>query len=265
MAYYRMPSSDDRPASAWRRRGESNPVRALCALSFALGVSPVACQKSPSGSAPTPTAPTTASAVKEPAAQVSASAPAASTAPAAAPSSSSAAADAGAEPAATAPVRPPLLDDAGAPLPQTEDRPSVESAFFRELGPALWQAIVDDDPDAALPWFFPVEAYRAVKAIADPDRDWETRLVRHFARDIHAYRMQLGKYRHEMQYVRVEVPADRAKWMKPHSEGNKLGYWRVLRAQLVYLDREQRERRLEITSMISWRGEWYVVHLHGFE
>jgi hypothetical protein len=160
---------------------------------------------------------------------------------------------------------PPLLDDTGALLAQTDERPTAESAFFQRLGPALWQAILEDDAKLALPWFFPVEAYRAVKAIAEPDRDWETRLVRHFERDIHDYRMQLGKFRDEMQYVRIEVPSDGAKWMKPHSECNKLGYWRVLRAQLVYLDREQRERRMEITSMISWRGEWYVVHLHGFE
>ena len=166
--------------------------------------------------------------------------------------------DAGASP-------PPLLDDAGATLAQTEDKPSVDSAFFRQLGPQLWQAIVEDDADLVLAHFFPREAYREVKAIADPDRDWEARLVRHFTRDIHEYRMQLGKYRDEMQFVRIEVPTDRAKWMKPHTEGNKLGYWRVLRAQLVYLDRQQRERRLEITSMISWRGEWYVVHLHGFQ
>ena len=53
--------------------------------------------------------------------------------------------------------------------------------------------------------------------------------------------------------------------MKPGSEGNKLGYYRVLRSALVYSDAQGRERELSVTSMISWRGEWYVVHLAGFK
>jgi hypothetical protein len=53
--------------------------------------------------------------------------------------------------------------------------------------------------------------------------------------------------------------------MKPGSEGNKLGYWRVLRAELRCREAQGRERILEVTSLISWRGEWYAVHLHGFK
>jgi hypothetical protein len=53
--------------------------------------------------------------------------------------------------------------------------------------------------------------------------------------------------------------------MKPHSEGNRIGYWRSTRNQLSYVDGKGKARTLEVTSLISWRGEWYVVHLHGFE
>jgi hypothetical protein len=53
--------------------------------------------------------------------------------------------------------------------------------------------------------------------------------------------------------------------MKPGSEGNKIGYWRVLRSKLRYADAEGNQQSLEITSLISWRGEWYVVHVNGFE
>jgi hypothetical protein len=28
---------------------------------------------------------------------------------------------------------------------------------------------------------------------------------------------------------------------------------------------EGKERTLEVTSLISWRGAWYVVHLSGFK
>lgn len=166
---------------------------------------------------------------------------------------------------APSPVPPPLLDDAGAPLPQTEDRPRTDSAWFEDLGPALWRAILADDPSLALPHFFPVVAYQQVKAIADPARDWEARLVRLFGRDVHRYHQRLGPERDRLRFEALEVPDARATFMKPGSEGNRLGYWRVLRSQLVYRDARDRTLRLEVTSLISWRGEWYVVHLHGFE
>jgi hypothetical protein len=53
--------------------------------------------------------------------------------------------------------------------------------------------------------------------------------------------------------------------MKPGKEGNRVGYFRVLRSKLRIGLPEGRERTLELTSLISWRGEWYVVHLSGFD
>jgi hypothetical protein len=53
--------------------------------------------------------------------------------------------------------------------------------------------------------------------------------------------------------------------MKPGREGNKVGYYRVLRSKLRFTLPNGKERPLELTSLISWRGEWYVVHLHGFD
>ncbi len=53
--------------------------------------------------------------------------------------------------------------------------------------------------------------------------------------------------------------------MKKHREGNAIGYHRVKRAHLVFRDGAGKERKLEITAMISWRGHWHVVHLHGFK
>jgi len=160
---------------------------------------------------------------------------------------------------------PPLLDDSGNPLPQTDDRPTTESAFFQRLGPMLFEAIVRDDPEVVMPYFFPRVAYEQVKAIARPERDWRMRLVRLFERDIHGYYRHLGRYRNQAQYVGFEVVEDRARFMKPHTEGNRLPYWRVLRSHLIYRDHQGRRLRLEVTSLISWRGEWYVVHLNGFK
>jgi hypothetical protein len=158
----------------------------------------------------------------------------------------------------------PLLDGSGQPLPQTEEQPSTTTDRFRARIDLLARAIVRDDADLATPVFFPVIAYRQVKAIADPQRDWRLRLWAAFTRDIHEYRHRLGKNGAEAHLSRIDVPQDRARWMKPGSEGNKVGYFRVLRSQMRFGLPAGREQSLEVTSMISWRGEWYVVHLNGF-
>lgn len=185
--------------------------------------------------------------------------PSASAAPVAPPASASAAvADAGVAP-------PALAAPDGGVLPQTEQRPSSSSVWIQRSARLLFQAIALDKPQLAHPVFFPIEAYRRVKAVSDPDRDYDRRLVAHFDRDIHDYHQKLGKQASEAAFVALEIPEDRAKWMKPHSEGNKLGYFRVLRSKLRYRVGSGAERFFEVTSLISWRGEWYVVHLNGFE
>jgi hypothetical protein len=117
----------------------------------------------------------------------------------------------------------------------------------------------------ALPSFFPVEAYAQVKAIDKPERDWQRRLVAAFERNIHEYHKKLGPKASASRWARIEVPEASVKWMRPGSEGNRLGYYRVLRSRFVMVSAEGEELAFEVTSMISWRGEWYVVHLHGFD
>jgi hypothetical protein len=160
---------------------------------------------------------------------------------------------------------PPLLDDAGNPLPQTEDAPTTTSASLQRRLEALVRAIAEDEPGLASTSFFPVEAYKQVKAIAKPEQDWKRRLVAAFERNIHDYHRQLGSAAPHIRFSRIEVPAPKVKWMKPGSEGNRVGYFRVVRSKLIVAKADGSETALEVTSMISWRGEWYVVHLHGFE
>jgi hypothetical protein len=163
------------------------------------------------------------------------------------------------------PAVPALLDATGKALPQTEDRPSVDSAWFRSRGEKLFQSIVKDDPESSLEFFFPLVAYEQVKDVGNPARDYQYRLIKNFKRDVHEYHRLVGENPEQAKFVGIEVPEAQAKWMKPGSEGNKLGYFRVLRSRLRFADSKGKERELEITSFISWRGEWYLVHLHGFK
>jgi hypothetical protein len=201
---------------------------------------------------------------------VPASASAAPAAPAstvpAAPAAASASAPAASSPSsAAAAPSPPLISEAGAPLPQTEARPSADSPHLRKNLELVVEAIAHDDPARAIPAFFPLVAYTQVKAIERPERDWKRRLIGAFERDVHEYHRALGRDAASAVLLRVEVPEAKVKWMKPGTEGNRVGYFRVLRSKLVLGLSGGRERALEVTSLISWRGEWYVVHLSGFD
>jgi hypothetical protein len=157
-----------------------------------------------------------------------------------------------------------LIAADGAPLPQTRDRPSADSPGLRWRLGRLVSAIAHDDPELALPAFFPRVAYKQVKAVAHPERDWEQRLVRAFRRDIHDYHRLLGREASGARLAELVVDEPRVRWMDPGTEGNRLGYHRVTRSRLRLRLSSGKERELELTSLISWRGEWYVVHLHGF-
>jgi hypothetical protein len=161
-------------------------------------------------------------------------------------------------------LAPPLLGADGTPLPQTRDRPRTDSPGFQLRLERLVDAIAHDDPERALPVFFPVVAYELVKAIPNPSRDWEGRLVRAFRRDIHDYHRQLGPEAAGARLAGIVTNERAVRWMEPGAEGNRVGYHRVTRSRLKLRLPSGTTRDLELTSLISWRGAWYVVHLHGF-
>jgi hypothetical protein len=162
-------------------------------------------------------------------------------------------------------LQPALVDAQGQALPQTEERPTTSGASFQRRVEQLCQAIIEGAPAQAHGAFFPLLAYSQVKAVADPGRDYRLRLLAHFDRDILDYHRRLARRPGPYRCGGITVPENLARWMKPGSEYNKLGYFRVLRAHLQLVDAAEKTTSFEVTSLISWRGEWYVVHLNGFE
>ena len=148
-------------------------------------------------------------------------------------------------------------------LPQTPDKPSGASAKLAEHASALWQAIVSDDPSVAAPAFFPLGAYLQVKAISNPESDYRTRLLAAYAEDIHALHAKLGSRAATAQLTGIEVPDGQAVWVQPGEEYNKGSYWRVYGANLRYTTPDGQGGSFPIASLISWRGQWYVVHLNS--
>ena len=53
---------------------------------------------------------------------------------------------------------------------------------------------------------------------------------------------------------------DPVRKLQPGEEYNKLSYWRVYGTTLYYTEDGQ-GNSFPVTSLISWRGEWYVMHL----
>jgi hypothetical protein len=147
-----------------------------------------------------------------------------------------------------------------ASLPQTHDVPHAAGTAFEARRDALWDAIVNDDPDRAMPFFFPLGAYRQVKDVTDPAADWKHRLVAAYRRDIHALHMRLGADAGDARLIALDVPEARSRWVEPGEEWNKIGYYRVFGSKLRY-SLAGEERTFDVKSLISWRGEWFVVHL----
>jgi hypothetical protein len=108
--------------------------------------------------------------------------------------------------------------------------------------------------------FFPAPAYLQVKAIADAGADYAGRLVADYKLDLSAAHALLGARAPEAALVSVEVPAAYIHWVPPGACYNRVGYYEVPNARLVYRIGAA-VSSLGIASMISWRGVWYVVHL----
>ena len=141
--------------------------------------------------------------------------------------------------------------------PQIRAFPRTDSVAFRNAMADLWLAVTTGNPRFARPGFFPVAAYEQVKAEPYPAADWQDRLWYDFVLDVRAAHRLLGS---GATLDRVVVPKAYAAWVYPGACHNKIGYWHVPGARVVYRA-HGKERSFGIASLISWRGVWYVVHL----
>jgi hypothetical protein len=160
---------------------------------------------------------------------------------------------------AHAAARPQHHGPAPGTLPQTHALPPSTSAGFKAKMADLWAGVVRDSVRQAMPAFFPKAAYLQVKAIPDAGADYENRLVHGFALDIGAAHALLGAGASSARLVGVNVPEGYAHWVVPGACYNRIGYYEVPNARMVYTEGGQ-TRSFGIASMISWRGVWYVVH-----
>jgi hypothetical protein len=195
---------------------------------------------------------TAATAATSPTGATAKAPPGASRAPATQPARKPAPTPAPARPSA----RPVGAADAGA-LPQTDARPKTTGTAFGNAVHDIWLAVTTGNPDYARPAFFPEKAYEQVKAIADPQSDWQNRLWTDFTLDLTAVHKLIGK---NPKLIKVVTPTQYAQWIPAGGCYNSIGYWHLPGSRLVYREGGV-TRSFGIASFISWRGDWYVVHL----
>ena len=145
-------------------------------------------------------------------------------------------------------------------LPQTDALPSPDSPSFLAAMQALFASVVSGSPAGAQVAFFPEGAYLQLKDIGDASGDYTDRLVAEYDLDIAAAHDELGPGGAGAALTSVEVPMQYAHWVPPGVCDNGIGYYEVANSRVVYTEGGE-TRSFGIASLISWRGEWYVVHL----
>jgi hypothetical protein len=150
----------------------------------------------------------------------------------------------------------PVAPSSAATLPQTTARPRTDNAAFASAVHDIWLAVTSGDPEYARPAFFPEKAYEQVKAIADPAADWQARLWDEFTLDLAATHRLVKP---GAVLIKVIVPAQYAQWIPVGACYNSVGYWHVPGSRIVYRE-DGATHSFGIASLISWRGDWYLVH-----
>ena len=109
-------------------------------------------------------------------------------------------------------------------LPQTSALPKAGGQAFSNAVHDLWLAITTGNPDYAKPAFFPEQAYEQVKAIADPESDWQGRLWLDFTLDIAAVHKLVKP---GAKLIKVTAPTEYEQWIPPGACYNSTGYWHL--------------------------------------
>jgi hypothetical protein len=125
---------------------------------------------------------------------------------------------------------------------------------------ALWNGVSSGDTQSALPGFLPGPAYVQLKTVPSAQSDFTDRLVAEFEEDVSAAHQVLGSGSAVATLVGIDVDSAYAHWIPPGTCYNDVGYFEVPNSRVVYSVNGQ-VSSFGIASMISWRGEWYIVHL----
>ena len=109
--------------------------------------------------------------------------------------------------------------------------------------------------------FFPEAVYVSMKTgiLPDPTSDFVGRLLAFYSLDLVTYHDAISSA-HSVHLVEVIADSSDAEWISPGDCENHFGYWHLPGVRLVYRMNGV-VKSFAVASLISWRGQWYVVHL----
>jgi hypothetical protein len=189
-------------------------------------------------------------------------------APASSASSASSVSSATASAAPSASASAVAASDAGAPVAAAEDAAPAaivadnkvaptEGAELQERARGLFEAIVKDEPERAEAFWFTKEPFIPLKDVKDPGKYW-TQLHKTYVNDVHALHRKRKSWE-GAEMVRYEG-GSRSKWVPPGDEANHIGYHRSFNGKIHYKVGGD-EGEIEVHTIITWQGKWYVTHL----
>jgi hypothetical protein len=125
----------------------------------------------------------------------------------------------------------------------------------------LFEAIVKKEPALGDPFWFPKEPFIPLKDVKGPEKYWKN-LHQAYAEDIRkAHRKR--KSWEGATFIGFDVGST-PKWVKPGDEVNKIGYYRSFHGKLRY-EMDGEKYSIDVHTVISWQGRWYVTHLGKFK
>jgi hypothetical protein len=139
--------------------------------------------------------------------------------------------------------------------------PPLESDDLNQKAKKLLDAIISDDPALGESFWFPKEPFIPLKDVKGPDKYWNN-LHATYARDIHALHRKRKSWE-GATFVSFKMGST-PKWVPPGDEANKIGYYRSFRGKLTYL-LEGKKGTIEVHTIISWQGDWFITHLSKFK
>jgi hypothetical protein len=139
------------------------------------------------------------------------------------------------------------------------DRPTIDANFDARLA-RYWQHVLAGAAGPADDFYFPRTAYLQLKTLANAGGDFDGRLYHDYRNDVIADHRLVTSGGAGAKVLGVDVPEASVHWVPPGVEANSIGYWQVSYPRIRYEVGGQ-QRSYAISSLISWRGQWYVVHL----
>jgi hypothetical protein len=139
--------------------------------------------------------------------------------------------------------------------------PPKDSPELQERARQLFDAIVKGEPEGADPFWFPRDPFVPLKDVKDPGKYWD-QLHRTYGSDVRKFHRKRKNW-DGATFVRFDLGST-PKWVPPGKEANKIGYFRSFHGKLRYRA-GQGESEIDVHTVISWQGRWYITHLDNFK